>query len=68
MLKLFRHLCQPPQSDPCVLCLPWSAGGRKPDGFNVHIQVIVLTYLDTFNRKTEADMSSKLLVLSRLNC
>lgn len=68
VLKLFRHLCQPPQSDPRVLCLPWSAGRRKPDGFDVHIQVIVLTYLDTFKRKTEADMSSKLLLLSRLNC
>lgn len=50
VLKLLRHLCQPPQSDPRVLSLPWSAGRRKPDGFDVHIQVIVLTCLDTFNR------------------
>lgn len=54
VLELFRHLCQPPLSDPRVLHLPWSAGRRKPDGFGAHIQGTVLTYLDTCKRKTEA--------------
>lgn len=60
VLKLFRHLCQPPQSDPCVLCLSWSVGRRKPDAFGVQTQVTVLTYLETCNRKTEACQGNSL--------